>query len=228
MSIYLIRHGETALNFARVVQRPDTPLSDRGIAQAARLAERLADVGISRIVASDMARARMTAEPLERATGRPLSLDPDLQERNFGDHRGSSYEELMRQGVELFAPGYAPPSGETWAAFHERVDRAWTSVCRLAESTDGHLAVVTHGLVCHSIAMRLAELPEQVAQESHGRDGPPIRFGNTAVSVLEAPSSIPSRPSATSEELAWRFDLFACTAHLDGAVADDGTSLSGI
>jgi broad specificity phosphatase PhoE len=215
MSIYLIRHGETAMNFARVVQHPDTPLSDRGIAQAERLAVRLADVGISRIVASDMARARMTAEPLERVTGVALSLAADLQERNFGDHRGSPYEELMEQGVELFAPGYAPPNGETWAAFHKRVDRAWASVCELAASADGHLAVVTHGLVCHSIAARLVELPAEVHGASHGRDGPPIRFGNTAVSVLR---ELPS----------WRFDLFACTAHLDGAVADDGTALSGI
>ncbi len=215
MSIYLIRHGETALNHARVVQMPDTPLSDRGIAQAARLAERLADVGISRIVASDMARARMTAEPLEKATRVPLSLDRNLQERNFGDHRGTSYAELMEQGVELFAPDYAPPHGESWAVFHKRVDRAWASVCRLAGSTRGHLAVVTHGLVCHSIAARLTEPPAQVASESYGRDGPPIHFGNTAVSVLKAPSP-------------WRFDLFACTAHLDGAVAEDGSSLSGI
>ena len=34
MSIILIRHGETAFNVARVLQPADTPLSERGIAQA--------------------------------------------------------------------------------------------------------------------------------------------------------------------------------------------------
>jgi probable phosphoglycerate mutase len=215
MAIYLIRHGETAGNRARVVQTPDIPLSDRGIAQARLLGERLRDVGITRIVASDMARARMTAEPIEEATGVPLQLDPDLQERNFGDHRGTPYEKLVEQGIELFAPDHAPPNGETWEAFHARVDRAWESARRLASVETGHLAVVTHGLVCHSITARLAELPESVAHESFGRDGPPIRFGNTSVSFLDGPDP-------------WHFELFACTAHLEGAVADDGTALSGI
>ena len=32
MQIFLIRHGETAANAARIVQTPDTPLSERGIA----------------------------------------------------------------------------------------------------------------------------------------------------------------------------------------------------
>ena len=34
MTLLLIRHGETALNVARVLQPADTPLSARGVAQA--------------------------------------------------------------------------------------------------------------------------------------------------------------------------------------------------
>jgi len=49
MSIFLIRHGETEGNAARIVQRPDIPLSPRGQAQAERLARRLADAGITGI-----------------------------------------------------------------------------------------------------------------------------------------------------------------------------------
>ncbi len=215
MSIYLIRHGETAGNRARIVQYPDTPLSDRGIAQAECLARRLADAGIRRIVCSDMARAHMTAEPLERVTGVTIDFDADLRERFFGDHCGTPYSELMERGVDIFAPDHEPPNGETWRGFHARVDRAWETVGRLAAETEGHLAVVTHGLVCHSITARLVELPASLAVEGFGRDGPPIRFGNTAVSILAGPDP-------------WRFDLFACTTHLDGAVADDGSALSGM
>jgi broad specificity phosphatase PhoE len=215
MSIYLIRHGETASNRARIVQWPDTPLSERGIAQARLLGRRLADVGITRIVTSDMQRAHMTAAPIEEATGVPLSLDPDLRERFFGDHCGTPYEELTQRGHDIFAPDHEPPNGESWAAFHARVDRAWENAGKLAASIDGHLAIVTHGLVCHSITARLVETHASLDPGSYGRDGPPIRFGNTAVSVLTGP-------------LPWRFELFACTAHLDDAVADDGTALSGI
>ena len=215
MAIYLIRHGETASNRERIVQFPDTPLSQRGIAQARRLAERLADAGITRIVCSDMDRARMTAEPLAEATGVGLELDADLRERFFGDHCGTPYSELMDRGLDIFAPDHDPPGGESWQVFHDRVERAWQTAGRLSAEASGHLAVVTHGLVCHSITARLVEPPEAVAPGSYGRDGPPLRFGNTSVSILEGGAQM-------------RFALYACTAHLDGAVADDGTALSGM
>lgn len=218
MAIYLIRHGETALNHARVVQPPDTPLSARGIAQAERLGQRLTDAGIARILVSDMARAQMTADPVQTSTGADLAVDPGLAERNFGDHRGTPYSELMEKGLDIFAHDHEPPNGESWAAFHRRVDAAWANACQVAAGLDGHLAVVTHGLVCHSIAARLAELPESLRPaDPYAENGPPLRFGNTAVSILNA-----------ADDDLWRFDLFACTEHLVGAVADDGTSLSGI
>jgi broad specificity phosphatase PhoE len=47
MPILLIRHGETDSNAARIVQTPDVPLSARGVAQAERLARRLAGAGVA-------------------------------------------------------------------------------------------------------------------------------------------------------------------------------------
>ena len=86
--LFLIRHGETEGNALRIVQRPDIPLSPRGVAQAERLARRLAAEGIARIVASDYARALTTAEHVRQATAAPLTIEPLLRERNFGDLRG--------------------------------------------------------------------------------------------------------------------------------------------
>src|SRR5438477_5849884 len=88
-SIFLIRHGETFGNAARIVQLPDIPLSERGLAQAERLARRLAQEGVARIISSDLPRAAMTAESVRRMTGAPLMFDPLLHERNFGDIRGT-------------------------------------------------------------------------------------------------------------------------------------------
>src|SRR5712692_6798827 len=122
MSIFLIRHGETLGNASRTVQLPDNPLSPRGIVQAERLARRLEREGIGSILSSDLARAVTTADYLQRATGAPVRYDPLLQERNFGDIRGTPYAEL---DFDMFAPGYAPPNGESWEVFHARVDRAW-------------------------------------------------------------------------------------------------------
>lgn len=190
--IFLIRHGETLGNAARVVQPPDNPLSPRGEVQAERLARRLEREGIAGILSSDLARAAMTAEYVQRATKAPLVFDALLHERNFGDVRGTAYSEL---GFDLFAPDYAPANGETWEAFHARVDRAWARVRDVAAATSGHLAVVTHGLVCRSLAGRHLLLPDHCEA--------PQRWENTGVTIVEGPDP-------------WRVSLMNCVAHLDG------------
>ena len=191
MSIFLIRHGETLGNASRTVQLPDNPLSSRGVAQAGRLARRLEREGIAAILSSAFSRAVAPAEHLERVTGIPARYDPLLQERNFGDIRGTPYAEL---GFDMFAPGYAPPHGETWETFHARVDRAWALVQAAAAEAGGHLAVVTHGLVCRSLAARHLILPEGRAV--------PERWENTALTVIDHPAP-------------WRVRLLNCVAHLD-------------
>ncbi len=192
--VFLIRHGETEGNASRIVQLPDIPLSARGVAQAERLARRLAGEGIAHIVSSDLPRAATTAAHLERATGVRLTFEPLLQERNFGDVRGTPYAELT---VDLFAPDFAPSNGESWPAFHARVDRAWAQLQDLLRTVDGDLAVVTHGLVCRSLASRHLLLADgQVVPE---------RWENTSVTIVECPAP-------------WRVRLLNCIAHLDDDV----------
>jgi broad specificity phosphatase PhoE len=204
MAIFLIRHGETLGNASRTVQLPDNPLSPRGVAQAERLARRLEYLGIAAILSSDFSRAVTTAEHLRRVTGTPISYDPLLQERNFGDLRGTPYAEL---GFDMFAPDYVPAGGETWEVFHARVDRAWALVQEAATATGGHLAVVTHGLVCRSLAARHLILPE--GQEV------PVRWENTALTIVDHPAP-------------WRVRLLNSIAHLDDPatrpLADSGAA----
>ena len=175
MHILLARHGETDSNAARVVQLPDAPLSTRGVAQAVRLAERLAKLGVAAIVSSDYARARMTAERVQAATGAPLEILPGLRERNLGDLRGRAYAEF---DFDIFGPDYAPPGGETWAEFHERVARAWREVAERAAGCRGNLAVISHGLVCRSVVEHLVARAPGVEVPAH--------WGNTSLSVLDA------------------------------------------
>ena len=204
MSIFLIRHGETALNAKRVVQLPDTPLNARGSAQARRLAERFADAGVTHVLSSDLARARETAEHLHARTGGALSFSPLLQERSFGRVRGRAYEEF---DFDLFGPDFVPEDGESWEAFHARVDRAWDEIVAAVAAADGHLAVVTHGLVCHSIAARYVRLPADV--------DPPRHWGNTCVTEIGAAPP-------------WIVGTLNCTAHLDGDAADDPDAVAGL
>ncbi len=191
MSIFLIRHGETLGNASRTVQMPDNPLSPRGAAQAERLARRLEREDIALILSSDYARAVTTADYLRRATGALVRYSPLLQERNFGDLRGTPYAEL---GFDMFEPDYAPPNGETWEVFDARVDRAWALVQEAAAAADGHVAVVTHGLVCRSLAARHLVLPLG--------EPAPLAWANTALTIVDHPPP-------------WRVRLLNCIAHLD-------------
>lgn len=204
MAIVLIRHGETAGNAQRFLQHPDTPLSERGLAQARRLGERLGRGRIAAIVASDYARAWTTAQQVRDASGAALSVDVGLRERNFGDLRGRPYADL---GFDPFAPGYLPPGGESWEDLHRRVDETWERLHAHAAGLEGDLVLVSHGLVLHSLVSRRLGLAEELVV--------PASFGNTAVTIVD-----PAPP--------WTVRLLGCTAHLDAATRHDAASLSGV
>ncbi len=189
MAILVVRHGETASNAARVVQLPETPLSERGLLQAERLAARLAGLGVADIVSSDQPRARVTAERIQAATGAPLELWPGLRERNLGALRGRPYAEV---GHLIFDPTYAPDGGETWDEFQARAAAAWARACaRAAALGDANLAVVTHGLFCRAVVDPLVA------------GGPRPSWPNASLTIV---SALP--PHAV--------ELLCCTEHLAG------------
>ena len=75
MSIVLIRHGETDLNAARVLQWPDTPLGERGRAQARALGVRFAAASPRPVLlaSSDMARAPASRRRRQKSPRRSVS-----------------------------------------------------------------------------------------------------------------------------------------------------------
>jgi 2,3-bisphosphoglycerate-dependent phosphoglycerate mutase len=197
MTILLVRHGETAGNASRVLQRPDAALNERGMRQAERLAQRLFDDGFVHVICSDLLRARMTAAPLSARSGVTVEESPLLQERNYGDLRGVPYVALTENP---FGPDFAPPNGEDWPTFHARAAEAFDFIVRTRGRVQGPLVVVTHGLVCRAIVNRHARLPEGIVA--------PELFGNTSVTVLheDAPHTV---------------SLLNCTRHLVTALEED-------
>ena len=207
MTILLIRHGETALNVARVLQPADTPLSERGIAQADALAARLATMHVRAILSSDLPRALRTAQAIAAATGAPIEITPLLQERNFGDWRGRPYDGLA---PDLLTMAQAPPNGESAAVFAQRASQAFALALQRRESfgddDTGTLAVVTHGLLIRAILTSQVRLADNVPAPAH--------LGNTGLNIVDA-----QPPHLVS--------LLNCTQHLDRSAADDAQALSG-
>lgn len=178
MTIYIIRHGETALNAARILQPTDTPLSHDGVMQAYALAKRLKAISIDAILCSDLPRAMQTAHAIAALQAK---LSPScfitsehLRERDLGDLRGKPYDAI---GVDILNLTEAPPGGESMAQFNARVALAFAQIISLQQRYET-LVVVTHGLVIREITKNYLSLRP-------GIDAP-TRIGNTAVTIFES------------------------------------------
>ena len=132
--LLLVRHGETDWNAeGRLQGHTDTPLNDYGRRQAASLAEQLAGDGIAAIYASDLSRARETAEIVGGRIGLPVSVEPDLREKNWGSWEGLTPAE--RESIEYV--------GESTEEHRERTLRALRAIAE--RHPEERVLVVTHG-----------------------------------------------------------------------------------
>lgn len=156
----LVRHGETAANVDGVWHGSiDTPLTERGHAQAARLATHLARChpDVAAVYSSPLQRARDTAAPIGRLLGLTLRIEADLREYDIGRWEGKPFAELFRE-QRFFEhiqrdPHYAPHGGESP---RQVTDRLAGALSRIAAAHPGERVVaVVHG---GALSMALAHL----------------------------------------------------------------------
>jgi 2,3-bisphosphoglycerate-dependent phosphoglycerate mutase len=138
-TLLLARHGETDWNREfRIQGSSDVELNELGRKQARELAEDLADVELDAIYASDLSRARATAEAVAETKDLPVQVDARLRERAFG-----SWEGLTRADIEeRFAPEDRP-DGETDEQVRARVLAAIEEIA--AAHPGEQVLVVSHG-----------------------------------------------------------------------------------
>ena len=148
--LLFIRHGETDWNLQQRFQgQIDVPLNATGLAQAARLGQRLAAERYDALFSSDLVRAQQTAAPLAAAWGLQPALVPGLREQSFGVLEGLDVPTIKQRHADLWQQwlehrgDFALPGGESLRQFHTRVMAA---VRELAAAGGGRrLAIVTHG-----------------------------------------------------------------------------------
>src|SRR5690349_15616071 len=127
VDLYVVRHGETAWNSeGRIQGHRDSPLTARGEAQARALARRLAREPLAALHASDLGRARATADAVAGATGLAVRPDAGLRERAFGVFEGKTWDEIGRDHPDLVRaaaadPAFVVPGGESLLGFRARV-----------------------------------------------------------------------------------------------------------
>ena len=148
----LVRHGETDWNRDRRIQgSTDIPLNETGRAQAKAAAAGLrGDI----IVASDLSRARETAEIIAAELELPAPrLYPGLRERAYGDAEGVDAADFIRRWGDWRTAEV--PGAEPWPHLRERGLRALAQVVRDARSVTAPAAasviVVTHGALIREL-----------------------------------------------------------------------------
>jgi len=146
---YMIRHGQTDANDARIVDGGtiDSPLTAKGEKQAKDLASHLADLKLkpTRIFHSPLKRTTKTTELLNTVIKLPVVPLGELREQNFGQWEGKPVAEL-KQIFKDAAKGHKPvdpPGGE---AQQDLVNRIRGAIEYALEHTlDGPPLLVTHG-----------------------------------------------------------------------------------
>lgn len=187
MTVYLIRHAQTAWNVERrFLGRTDVPLDDTGHAQAAALAAALGP--FDHVWSSPSTRAMQTAARL----GAPIP-HPGLLEMDMGALEGLDGPTFARTYPHLLDAWRADPStvvipgGETLAQTQTRILAAWHEI--VAESrSDPHdrIAIVTHQLALGSLLCALSNRPLHDFRD--------FSHLNTAYTVLRLPDGVADGP----------------------------------
>ncbi len=162
-AVVLYRHGETVANIEhRWHGQGETPLTERGLRQAADLADHARPLG--RIASSPLSRARLTAESVAATQGRSVEIVEDLIEIDFGGWEGMTVEEIEAADPERFHRIYRDGiddarggSGETFGQAAARFAAAVGAIA--ANGDDGAIGLFTHGGVSRAYIAGVLGIP---------------------------------------------------------------------
>jgi broad specificity phosphatase PhoE len=150
--ILLARHGQTAFNAeGRLQGHFDSPLTDRGLAQAQAMGRAVAGEVTAplTILASPLGRAHATARIIAGMVPAQITLDDGLREVSLGLWDGHTSEEIeagwpgARDGLWHGEWFFMAPEGERFAGFSARLAAALAR----ARETPRPVLIVAHGVV---------------------------------------------------------------------------------
>ncbi|SRR5260221_344764 len=183
-TLYVVRHGQSEWNEKGLVQgQTESPLTTLGEEQAKQLGKELRHIHFDKVFASDLTRARQTAELISLERQLEIETTKLLRERQFGHYEGKPWEALrlldeMQLTVEedkrfSFKPHPDIESDE------ELVSRFITFLREVSVSYPGKtLLVVTHGGIIRALLLHLGLFTY--------KDTPRSAVSNTAYIQLES------------------------------------------
>jgi probable phosphomutase (TIGR03848 family) len=185
--LLLVRHGETPTTGSVLPGRaPGLHLSERGRAQAQRIAERLAGLKVDGVYSSPLERTVETAAPAAAGTGLKVNHEPGLIECDFGDWTGAALADLTGlpewQTVQHAPSVFRFPDGESFARMQARMVETLEAlrtthaggVVVCFSHADPIKAAVAHALGAHlDLFQRIAISPGSVSVISYTEGQPP-------------------------------------------------------
>ncbi|OUZ11208.1 histidine phosphatase [Aeromicrobium sp. PE09-221] len=204
--VLLVRHGRTTANSAGILagRSPGVLLDETGREQAARMARRLADVPLARVVTSPLERCRETSQAILDHHGVPVDLvvDEAITECDYGHWQGRELKELADEPlwstVQTQPSAAAFPEGESLGAMQARAVAAVRRIDAAMEAERGPGAVwaaVSHGDIIKSVLadalgmhldlfQRLHVDPASVSIVRYGPQRPDVICSNSSAGDL--------------------------------------------
>jgi broad specificity phosphatase PhoE len=152
MELFVLRHAETQANVAGKLQgHLDTPLTDRGKKQIAKIAANIDVYGFDLTFSSPLKRALDTAKLLAQHVNTDIYVSEALKEICYGDWEGRSKEALYshkawsRRVADKYNfnhPGkFRQHPGESYAGIYDRVE---TFLDDLLDEKYDRVLIVSH------------------------------------------------------------------------------------
>ncbi|MGE5682327.1 MAG: histidine phosphatase family protein [Bacillota bacterium] len=165
----LIRHGNSIAAEFAPGRMNSIHLSDEGIKQAEKLAEKIAAYKIDMILSSPLDRTKETAEIIAAKFGKKVEFLENLLELDLGEWTGKSFKELEQtekwHQYHSLRSVTRIPSGEL---FIEVQFRMISQIQKLAESyKDKTVIIVSHGDPIRSIITYFSGIPIDLSTRIH-------------------------------------------------------------
>jgi len=159
--LIFIRHGESEGNSDGILCGwHDSGLTEKGIAQAERVALALKDAGINAIISSDLQRAKQTALIISKQLGMDICFDERFRERACGIFDGKKIDDLKNhESWESFVndSNFTLEGGESVVDFSKRISESCKMIVR--EHEGRNILLVSHGGVLWAMVPYILGVP---------------------------------------------------------------------
>lgn len=159
MKLYLMRHGETDGNKARVLQgRLNNPLNETGRKQAEEAKERIKEISFDAYYVSPLTRALETAMIVTGLDSNQFHIEERIAEISFGSREGHSLEELGHDFQKFFLDPPAYRQAEDAESFEELISRIREFLTELKTKDHEKVLIVSHGAAIHAMFLVIENL----------------------------------------------------------------------